>query len=218
LDHLEGRKKKRLGGAGWAEIWAGNKGEVNLEDILDFLLTNAEESVKINFAVTQGAGVAQLAEQLICNQQVGGSIPFTSSILYFIISSYGGVPEWPKGADCKSVVVDFGGSNPPSSTIISTIVERTNPHSITSGDLLFLFELSGGLEVHVASVFIYILTGFVTNAFTEHWAAKDLLNLGSQFSKFYPKKVLSSQSGFSSPPTCLHGYFVPEVRFFFCKN
>ena len=29
---------------------------------------------------------------------------------------YGGVPKWPKGADCKSVVSDFGGSNPPSST------------------------------------------------------------------------------------------------------
>ena len=29
---------------------------------------------------------------------------------------YGGIPEWPKGADCKSVVTDFGGSNPPSPT------------------------------------------------------------------------------------------------------
>ena len=29
---------------------------------------------------------------------------------------YGGVPEWPKGADCKSVVFDFGGPNPPSPT------------------------------------------------------------------------------------------------------
>ena len=29
---------------------------------------------------------------------------------------YGGVPEWPKGADCKSVASRFGGSNPPSST------------------------------------------------------------------------------------------------------
>ena len=28
----------------------------------------------------------------------------------------GGIPEWPKGADCKSVVSDFGGSNPPSPT------------------------------------------------------------------------------------------------------
>ena len=30
---------------------------------------------------------------------------------------YGGIPEWPKGADCKSVVSDFGGPNPPSPTI-----------------------------------------------------------------------------------------------------
>ena len=30
---------------------------------------------------------------------------------------HGGVPEWPKGADCKSVVKDFEGSNPSPSTI-----------------------------------------------------------------------------------------------------
>ena len=29
----------------------------------------------------------------------------------------GGVPEWPKGTDCKSVGSAFGGSNPPPSTI-----------------------------------------------------------------------------------------------------
>ena len=29
----------------------------------------------------------------------------------------GGIPERPKGTDCKSVVSDFGGSNPPPSTI-----------------------------------------------------------------------------------------------------
>ena len=29
---------------------------------------------------------------------------------------YGGIPERPKGADCKSVVTDFGGPNPPSPT------------------------------------------------------------------------------------------------------
>ena len=50
------------------------------------------------------AGVAQLAEQLICNQQVAGSSPITSS--------NGQVPEWPKGADCKSVACSFDGSNP----------------------------------------------------------------------------------------------------------
>ena len=54
------------------------------------------------------ADVAQLAEQLICNQQVIGSSP--------IVGSYGWIPEWPKGADCKSVAERFGGSNPPPST------------------------------------------------------------------------------------------------------
>ena len=50
------------------------------------------------------ADMAQLAEQLICNQQVIGAIP--------IVGSHGWIPEWPKGADCKSVVDDFEGSNP----------------------------------------------------------------------------------------------------------
>ena len=54
------------------------------------------------------ADMAQLAEQLICNQQVIGSIP--------IVGFYGWIPEWPKGADCKSVAERFGGSNPPPST------------------------------------------------------------------------------------------------------
>ena len=53
------------------------------------------------------ADVAQLAEQLTCNQQVTGSSPVVGFFLYL-----GGVPEWPKGADCKSVVDDFEGSNP----------------------------------------------------------------------------------------------------------
>ena len=57
-------------------------------------------------------------EQLICNQQVVGSIPIASS------NDYGGVPEWPKGADCKSVVFDFDGSNPSSSTKETSIYNR----------------------------------------------------------------------------------------------
>jgi hypothetical protein len=58
------------------------------------------------------AGIAQLAEQLTCNQQVVGSSPIASS-------KHGGVPERPKGADCKSVVSDFSGSNPLTSTILN---------------------------------------------------------------------------------------------------
>ena len=58
-----------------------------------------------------------MVEQLICNQQVGGSSPSTSSNLPAAQQTeYGGIPEWPKGTDCKSAVNDFGGSNPPSPT------------------------------------------------------------------------------------------------------
>ena len=66
------------------------------------------------------ADVAQLAEQLICNQQVIGSSPIIGSRRKPI--SYGWIPEWPKGADCKSVASRFGGSNPPPSIIIFTIM------------------------------------------------------------------------------------------------
>ena len=44
------------------------------------------------------ARVAQLVEQLICNQRVAGSTPVSGSILFS-----GGVPERSKGTDCKSV-------------------------------------------------------------------------------------------------------------------
>ncbi len=53
--------------------------------------------------------MAQLAEQLICNQQVIGSSP--------IIGFFGWIPEWPKGADCNSVSIAFEGSNPSPPTL-----------------------------------------------------------------------------------------------------
>ena len=57
--------------------------------------------------------MAQLAEQLICNQQVIGSSP----IIGFEIKYFGWIPEWPKGTDCKSAANCFGGSNPPPSIL-----------------------------------------------------------------------------------------------------
>ena len=79
------------------------------------MLTNPE-----SFAIIvkpSDAGVAQSVEQLICNQQVGGSSPSTSSKIHRIRrTEYGGIPEWPKGTDCKSAGNAFGGSNPPSPT------------------------------------------------------------------------------------------------------
>ena len=54
------------------------------------------------------------------------NFPLIFSLCYDIIfncqSNFGWVPEWPKGADCKSVASRFGGSNPPPSIIIFTIM------------------------------------------------------------------------------------------------
>ena len=63
------------------------------------LLAHLSDNVRVS------AGVAQLEEQLTCNQQVAGSSPIASSIIIvYGSSSSGGIPEWPKGTDCKSVV------------------------------------------------------------------------------------------------------------------
>src|SRR5207247_4932345 len=50
------------------------------------------------------AGVAQLVEQLTCNQQVGGSIPFASSWTKYQgqLPPLGQVAEWLMAAVCKS--------------------------------------------------------------------------------------------------------------------
>ena len=84
------------------------------------------------------AGVAQLVERLTCNEDVVGSTPISgSNFCYHILLIWltvllrsskirglilGGVPERPKGADCKSAGSTFGGSNPPPSTRL--LVER----------------------------------------------------------------------------------------------
>ena len=52
--------------------------------------------------------LAQLGEHLPYKQRVIGSSPIGPI-------DYGWIPEWPKGADCKSVAECFGGSNPPPS-------------------------------------------------------------------------------------------------------
>ena len=67
----------------------------------------------------------------VCNQQVGGSNPSTSSNTI----EYGGIPEWPNGTDCKSAGNAFGGSNPPSPT--------KTTWTICSGCLLYLGVLRG---------------------------------------------------------------------------
>ena len=63
------------------------------------------------------ARVAQLVERLTCNEDVAGSTPVSGSTLAYVILK-GGVPEWSKGTDCKSVGEAFGGSNPPPTTTL----------------------------------------------------------------------------------------------------
>ena len=65
-----------------------------------------------NQLATKHADVAQLAEQLICNQQVIGSSPIIGLYNFIMILYYGQIPEWPKGTDCKSAATCFDGSNP----------------------------------------------------------------------------------------------------------
>ena len=64
------------------------------------------------------------AEQLICNQQVIGSNPIIGFYFY-----YGWVPEWPKGADCKSVSDAFEGSNPSPSTCFTKVKQMQQRHN-----------------------------------------------------------------------------------------
>ena len=56
--------------------------------------------------------LAQLGEHLPYKQRVIGSSPIGPI-------DYGWIPEWPKGADCKSVGNAFEGSNPSPSTMES---------------------------------------------------------------------------------------------------
>ena len=53
---------------------------------------------------------------MICNLGVVGSNPTRGSV-YF-----GRIPERPNGADCKSAVYDFGGSNPSAPTDVAKAI------------------------------------------------------------------------------------------------
>ena len=73
--------------------------------------------------------MAQLAEQLTCNQQVIGSSPIIGLQLNMVVY-FGWVPEWPKGADCKSVIDDFEGSNPSPSIGVEPKIVSVKPWTI----------------------------------------------------------------------------------------
>ena len=94
------------------EFPRGQRGQtVNLLRFVSMVRIRPPPPIKLNFKICWHGSTV---EQLTCNQQVVGSIPIASSI-------NGGVPERPKGADCKSVTFRFDGSNPSSPTIYDLI-------------------------------------------------------------------------------------------------
>ena len=78
------------------------------------------------FASLVDAGLAQLVEHRFCKPAVVGSTPIASSILITCIG--GEIPEWSKGADCKSVGSAFEGSNPSLATTILAGVAQLVEH------------------------------------------------------------------------------------------
>ncbi len=85
------------------------------------------------------ASIAQLVEQLICNQLVGGSSPSAGSFFYV-----GGILKRPTRTDCKSVGFTFAGSNPAPPTI----------------DLVKCHQICGSSSVGRASAFQAECRGF----------------------------------------------------------
>ena len=47
-----------------------------------------------------------------------------SNVIYNTFVVHGWIPEWPKGADCKSVAFRFDGSNPSSPTKLKKRLKR----------------------------------------------------------------------------------------------
>ena len=72
------------------------------------------------------AGVAQLAEQLICNQQVAGSIPIVSSTnhsrVMSITNTLVGYPSGQRGQTVNLLAYVFDGSNPSPTTSTTSYI------------------------------------------------------------------------------------------------
>jgi hypothetical protein len=89
------------------------------------------------FAAGKGVGWrSSMAEHLFCKQVVRGSSPLVSSSFFSETrNESGGLPEWPKGADCKSAGYAFDGSNPSPSTLLLVVspLHRERHHERPAG-------------------------------------------------------------------------------------
>jgi hypothetical protein len=106
-------------------------------------------------------------EQLICNQWVGGSIPLIG------LSGYGEVPEWPKGADCKSAGSAFEGSNPSLSTYYAAIAQLARAEAFQASGRGFESRLPL-LKIMLRKVGVFIsFIGAHVAQLAEHILGKD---------------------------------------------
>ena len=81
------------------------------------------------------AGVAQWQSSWFVISRLGVRLPSPAP-------EYGRIPEWPKGTDCKSAGIAFGGSNPPSPTkkkalLTKCFFQRNLPY----GQVKYFFEM-----------------------------------------------------------------------------
>jgi hypothetical protein len=110
-----------------------------------------------------------------------------------VFSASGEVPEWPKGADCKSAGEAFGGSNPPLSTtqylqVGDSGIKRKRSLSLelhpvysgssesANGRALLLFNLQSRAPTSHNGPFLEILTAFSTAhvaQLVEHFLGKE---------------------------------------------
>ena len=81
----------------------------NRKKVLTFCDADSILIKSVAVATDEYGILAQLGEHLPYKQRVIGSSPIGPI-------DYGWIPEWPKGADCKSVGTAFEGSNPSPST------------------------------------------------------------------------------------------------------
>ena len=81
----------------------------NRKKVLTFCNADSILIKSVAVATDEYGILAQLGEHLPYKQRVIGSSPIGPI-------DYGWIPEWPKGADCKSVGTAFEGSNPSPST------------------------------------------------------------------------------------------------------
>ncbi len=109
-------------------------------------------------------------EHLPYKQRVGGSNPSTPTNR-FSNQKHGWFPEWPNGADCKSVASSFGGSNP------SPPTSTRDCFAAVSFFILFFYSLLlfSSFILFLLSAFFYPLSFILFILHPIYWVSSGVL-------------------------------------------